>query len=299
MGTFYLKGNRYRFVFSNCNGISEGMQMKILDQGCYFTSVNKEKHKEILSKTTIVSSKTEATAYLLVDIKTFCIKQAWYEMHKEDRKLNNSKIHMIQELIGVEAYFNIGKVLKDIPDIYSNEIIKVLILECVRGLIQSETYIYMERGFESPRENEDFWKTDQLNSCRYYSNLDKIDVSWYDYIDSDYRENNLFNRYQSYTIIKESDNNIWVRGTFNDSFHEMNIQLSFEMKTGVIKTCMGEMHRAPGAVCFENTVHLDRFVGMKINALTSKDAPKILGGSCGCFHLADIMSKMIFAAQNI
>lgn len=273
--------------------------MKILDQGCYFTSINKEEHNEILSKTTIVSSKTEATACLLVDIKTFCIKQAWYEMHKEKRKLNNSKIHMIQELIGAEAYFNIGKVLKNIPDIYSNEIVKVLFLECIRGLIQSETYIYKERGFKSPKENEKFWKTEQLNSCRYYSNLDRVDISWYDYIDSDYRESNLFNRYQSYTIMKDSDNNILAMGTFNDSFHEMNIQFSFEKKTKVIKKCIGEMHRAPGDVCFENIVHLERFVGRKINVLTSKDAPKILGGSCGCFHLADIMSKMVFAAQKI
>lgn len=273
--------------------------MRILDQGCYFSSVDRADNDELLSKTVVMSSRIEATACLLVDIKSFVIKKAWIEIHKSDEIDCPKGIHYIPELIGAEAYFHFGKELKKMPANINNVTTKTLLLECINGLIQSETYIIKERGYSSTTEYENFWKTEQINCCRYYSFLEKEELSWYEYLGFDSKAVNLFNRYQSYVIMEENKDNIMAIGSFNDSFHEMNIQLSLQAETGIIQNCIGEMQRAPGPVCFENNTHFNSFIGMQIDSLTQKDVQNIIGGKLGCFHLAAIMIKTIFAASNI
>lgn len=56
--------------------------MEVLYQGSYFYSVKKVKDSELLAETVFLSTELEAVGTLLVDLKSFCIKEAGWEIHR-------------------------------------------------------------------------------------------------------------------------------------------------------------------------------------------------------------------------
>ncbi len=272
--------------------------MKIIDQGCYFTTVNRIRKEELSSKTFFLKTDFEATVDLVVDIKSFKIKEAKWEINRAE---DSSKLGKgtLQELAGKEAYFNGGRSVRKVIGTGDDETLKGLFLECIRGFIQAETYIFKERGYKNKQAYYDYWKTEQIDSCRYFSHLDREVCTWFEYVGDYIRKNNLFNRNKQYTIIEDGAGMIQATGNLIDSYHEMNAEFSFSKKSKIIEKCYIKMPRVPGPVCSEISEKAPELVGIHLDSVVKKNIAEIIGGSEGCFHLVNIVYDMIRAAQKI
>jgi hypothetical protein len=269
-------------------------KVEVLYQGSYFYSVKKVKDSELLAETVFLSTELEAVGTLLVDLKSFCIKEAGWEIHRApDPELQGRGV--LPELKGVEAYFNAGRFLSRATDRIGGGLVKGLLTECVRGIIQAEIYITKYRGFPTEDEYERCWKQEHVDSCRYYKRENMGENHWFAYVGEHRREINLFNRYKSMTVYRRTDGSFLATGSFSDSFHELNVQLSFDGDR--ITSCKAAFLRAPGPVCIESSEFLGPFTGRSIAELNKKEVAKIIGGPDGCIHLVDIIHDTLTAAR--
>lgn len=264
--------------------------MAILKQSCVLCIVNKE-GEHISSKAVFLGNDFEAQTLLLVDTRSFKICKAEWEISRShgSTSLGNGSV---RELIGAEAYFDIGRVLGQFTDPDGGKRLKSLFLECVKSLIQAETYVFAERGYQSKAEYEAYWHKREKNGCRYYSHPNDWPSGWYDYVGAYKRECNLFNKCKNYKLI-EKGSDLMLQGTFSDSYHEINAELCFDRITGVIGKCEVLFFRAPEDICFENSMHGAEFIGKNCYTMARSQIAEIAGGGQGCYHLTDLIADMV------
>jgi hypothetical protein len=268
-------------------------QVEVLYQGSYFNSVKKVQDSELLSETVFLSTELEAVGTLLVDLKSYCIKEAGWEIHRAgDPELLGRGV--LPELKGVEAYFSVGRELNRATAGIGGGLVKELLTECVRGIIQAETYVTGDRGFPSEDDYELCWKQEHVDCCRYYKRENMGNNPWFAHIGDHRRDKNLFNRYKAAAVYRRTDGSLLATGTFSDSFHELNVQLSFDRDR--VTSCKAAFLRAPGPVCAESSGLLGPFTGKSIGELSKKEVAKIIGGPNGCIHLVDIICDTLTAA---
>jgi len=272
--------------------------MKVLYQGSYLCSVKKDRGCDLTAETVFLSTVFEAVGKVVVESTSYRIKEARWDIYRSpDNKLNGGGF--LPELNGVEAYFDAGRALKHLTGREGGKLVKEVLAECVRGAILAETYVFKDRGHSSADDYEAYWQKERKNACRYYTNLDRVKIGWFDHIGYHIRENNLYNKYKSFTVYQQNDDCFYATGNFNDSFHELNVQLSFDGEKGLITDCKGAFLRAPDAVCFENANHLTSLIGKNITGLSKKDVAKVAGGQEGCFHLVDIVYDTLVASSSV
>lgn len=241
---------------------------------------------ELWSQCVYLSTDTEAAGMLRVEVSSFHIKEArWHVYRSPGQALNGGG--EIPELQGIEAFIHIGPVLQQQVGNRGGGLARELLAECVRGLMQAETFVYRERGFSSAKVYDDYWNEILKDSCHYFSNLDRIAQPWMEYIGTDFREHSLYNRVKS-TNILEYDNGLLINANFLDSFHELTVNITLD-SDGTIRGCSGNYLRAPDRICFESSELLKKMTGKKITGLTKKDIAHDLGFSSGCTHLVDLV----------
>ncbi len=152
--------------------------------------------------------------------------------------------------------------------------------------------MFAERGFPSEEAYEEYWHKREKNGCRYYSHPNECSSGWFDHVGSYKREGNLFNRCKIYKLI-DNGLDLAVQGTFSDSYHEMNTEICFDKKTGIICQCVLSIFRAPDSICFKNSMHGGQFEGKNFYTMTRRQIIDIVGGSQGCYHLTDLMTDML------
>ncbi len=241
---------------------------------------------ELWSQCVYLSTDTEAAGMLRVEVSSFNIKEARWHVYRSPEPALNGGGEM-PELQGIEAFIHIGPVLQQQVGNRGGGLARELLAECVRGLMQAETFVYRERGFSSAKVYDDYWNEILKDSCHYFSNLDRIDQPWMEYIGTDIREHSLYNRVKS-TNILESDNGLLINANFLDSFHELTVNITLDTD-GTIRGCSGNYLRAPDRICFECSELLKNMAGKKITGLTKKDIAQDLGFSSGCTHLVDLV----------
>lgn len=270
--------------------------MRIINQGNHFCSVNRCGEGTIRCKTVFLSTKFEAMAYLVAETKAYQIQEAgWEIMRAEDPSLLGAG--RLPQLNGCEAYFNAGSKIRELEVSEVNAEVKGLMLECIRGIIQSECYLYPERGYRDRNDYINNWNENNTGTCLHFSHLEQHTRTWFDYIGDYVRSQNLFNRNKSYMIWDEGEGSgtFQIAGTFCDSFHEMNASLCISKDTGDIEACQMSLMRAPGLLCFELAGYGERLVGEDVQRLTKKKIAGILGGGSGCFHFVDLITDMASA----
>jgi len=241
---------------------------------------------ELWSQCVYLNTDTEAVGMLRVEVSSFQIKEARWHVYRSPGKTLNGGSE-VPELNGLEAFMQIGPVLQQQLGDQGGGLARELLAECVRGLMQAETFVYRERGYTSAKEYDDYWNEVLKDSCHYFSNLDRIAQSWMDYIGSDMRDHSLYNRVKS-TNILQSDNGLLINANFLDSFHELTVNITLD-SDGTIGGCSGNYLRAPDRICFESSELLEKMIGKKIAGLTKKDIARDLGFSTGCTHLVDLV----------
>ncbi|MGE5404516.1 MAG: DUF2889 domain-containing protein [Candidatus Saccharibacteria bacterium] len=243
---------------------------------------------QLLAEATMLSTDHEAVGWMhLEDVKTFAIKEAGWEILRAPGKTTTEQ-GTIPQMVGLEAYFNAGRELKKFLPGDENELARELLADCIRGIIQAETYLFPERGYESAQAYDAFWDKMYIDSCLYYSNLDKIEKPWMAYAAIEMRQHVLFNRSRTCEVRGTENGHLLARGSFIDSFHELAVHLDVD-NNGVIIAADGEFRRAPDKICFSNTKNLPQLTGNNICKMGKKDIAKHAGGAQGCNHLVDLL----------
>ncbi|MBN7773947.1 DUF2889 domain-containing protein [Clostridium aminobutyricum] len=253
------------------------------------------KNKNLISKTTLLNRDLEITATMIVDIYSFQIQEAFWETLKVDSgsmTFLRPGIHKSKLLEGEMGYIAGKKKLNDLLKLPEGEILKYLFGQCINGLIQSETYVYQERGFRTKEEYNAYWDLAEENGCRMYSRPDKMDLKWMDYVPPLMRKINLFNRMKNYRVYEKNKEFCVMTGSFSDSFHEINVDIIFSQSSGNIVTANIEFCRAPGKACFENAIHSNKLLGENMYQVEKKQVVSLFGGAEGCYHLTEMILDM-------
>lgn len=261
--------------------------MEVLYQSNVFSSVKKVHSEELLASSSFLSTELEAVAQLRADIKSFRITEARWDIFRSPGDVLNGGRNL-DELKGVEAYFSAGGALRKAAGDEGGGLPRELLADCVRGIIQAETFVFTGRGYPTAKEYEQYWDGMYLDSCRYYSNLDRVQRKWFDYVDSSMGRTCLFNRSKSCVVYRQPGGELSAFGAFSDSFHELGVHVSFTGE-GVITSSTGNFLRAPDQVCFENSAHLSLLVGKSIAGIGKKEVAVEVGGPQGCSHLVDLI----------
>ena len=118
--------------------------MKVLYQSNVSNTVSRISSNQLVSQCLVLNTGYEAVARIKVSTVTFIIEAASWEIYRSPgSRLNGAAV--VSELKGVEAYFHAGAALKVVGDIYG-ELPRELLAECIRGVIQAETYLFEDRG---------------------------------------------------------------------------------------------------------------------------------------------------------
>jgi hypothetical protein len=260
--------------------------MEYVFQKCWFCSVAVLDGGELLAETSLVGTDIEASARLVVERSTFIVIDAGWEVTRSPGgSLNGSGL--LQGLKGVTAYFNSGGDLRREAGDVAGGLAREMLAECVRGIIQAETFLYRERGYLTPEAYGKYWEKAYLNSCRYYSNLHRISRRWSEYVSSYYTGKKLYMRFKNCSVVRSAGGFV-VAGIFNDSFHEMGICVDLNDQ-GMVLDCRGNFLRAPDPVCYENASLLEMLKGAFLSEFNKKDVISKIGGPSGCDHLADLV----------
>jgi hypothetical protein len=250
------------------------------------TNVSRKGNGKLLAQTILLSGGYEAAARMTVAADSFIISQAAWEIHRSPGGcLNGGKT--VPGLAGQEAYFKIGPGLRAVGQ-EDGELPRELLADCVKGIIQAETYLFGERGFASTGDYDAFWQANYRDACRRFSSPEGSAQSWFDFIAERQSGGNcLFNRCKTATVHAGSDGTLSASGSFLDSFHELSIAMN--SAAGVITACNAELVRVPHAVCRETAARLAALPGKGLGDITAKVAAECAGGSQGCNHLVDLI----------
>lgn len=263
--------------------------MKLIYQKSWFCSVQGSHSGELLAEASVLGTEVEATGRLRVDQTSFEIKDARWEVFRSPGGIFNGS-REVSGLKGATAYFNTGRNLRKEVGDAAGGLARELLAECVRGVIQSETFLFRERGFATLRTYSDHWRQSHVNSCRNYSNLHRVTRSWDEYVDGFKHGLNLFNRFKNCSVHLVEDGLIAHAG-FSDSFHELGLSCSLDF-TGRVKECSGSFLRAPDQVCFECALLPSSLKGLTLTGCTKKQLSEIVGGPQGCEHLLDLAEEL-------
>ncbi|MDD4237371.1 MAG: DUF2889 domain-containing protein [Desulfotomaculaceae bacterium] len=263
--------------------------MELIYQKSWFCSVKGIHSGELLAEASILGTDIEATGRLKADQTSFEIKDARWEVFRSPGGGCNGS-HEAPGLQGATAYFNIGRELRREVGDDAGGLARDLLAECVRGIIQSETFLFQERGFATLKDYCDHWQKSQVDTCRYQSNLHRVTRRWDEYVDGLKHVLNLFNRSKNFSVYRLA-NGLIVHGGFSDSYHELGLLCNLDL-AGRVKECSGKFLRAPDQVCFECALLPNSLKGLALTACTKKQLAEIVGGPQGCEHLVDLIEEL-------
>lgn len=259
------------------------------------TTVSRVGPGKLLTQTILMSSRYEAIARVFLDEKSFVISEAGWEIHRSPGGRSNGG-KAVTAMAGQEAYLRIGSSLRAVGK-EDGELPRELLTDCVKGIIQAETYLFGGRGFASAEDYENFMRGSYRDGCRRFSSTEGRAQSWFEFIaDRKTGGDYLFNRYKTAMVYMLADGTVAASGSFIDSFHELSIIMT--ASDGIITACNADFIRVPHAVCREADAHLMALNGRAVGDITVKAAADCAGGPMGCNHLADLVYHTAKALQQ-
>lgn len=268
--------------------------MKRIHHRHWHTTVHLHGRQNLYGRTTFLSTDMECAASLQVNKFTFQIEKARWSVF---RGPGGPCSEDIIGLRGVESYLGSGESLRRaVLNDYGERALS-LIAETVRGIIQAETFIYRERGYKNAGSYDSHWEKMYLNTCRYYSNLDRITRRWEDHVSVQRRDNNLFNRFKE-VLVSEGADTYQIDAGLSDSFHEAGISLTLD-KGGTVRSAEFGLLRGPDPVCREAGGFGQNLLGIRLHANSKKEIAGALGGGQGCVHMIDLCYDTTLVMREI
>jgi Protein of unknown function (DUF2889). len=264
--------------------------MKSLFQCNWYIEVSRTGNGQLLAKTSYLDTQREAAAHLLVDITTFIIKDARLEEQRSIDSLG-SKSRQVTSLLGSEAHLGAGPVLKKTAAFLNDPLAVALFAESIKGIIQAERFLLEERGYASLEEFFLMWRKAGLNSCRLYSNLDRVTFSSIDRASFLRPEGNLFVRFKTQSLYSLGQEQYLLTGYFSDIRHETSVNL--KLKGSTVIEADGGFVRPPNPICPEADTFLANLPGIDLIGLSKKEVAAILGKGQGCVHVIDLVNDCV------
>ncbi|NLD47386.1 MAG: DUF2889 domain-containing protein [Clostridiaceae bacterium] len=249
--------------------------------------VNRLDDDSLFAQCSYVSTKQEALAWIITDTKYFTVKNAGLEIYRSYKEKAGYK--SFPQLSGLQAYLNCGEKWKSIlgPD---NSFAWDLFSQCIKGIIQSETFCYQERGFLQKQDYLDYWDKVYKNGCYKFTHIEDSNNRWFEYIGDTPRQYNLFNR--SYCVdISNKEYGRQISATIIDSYHEISVQLLCDRGNTIFR-CSADPVRIPDDMCQAGLKNITKLFGQNILLLDRKRINHLVGGLEGCAHLADILNEI-------
>jgi hypothetical protein len=263
--------------------------MTLLCHSNLFTVVTRTGPGELVAGTTLLATGWEATAAIRAATATFVIADARWDICRSPGSAHNGG-RAVSALLGVAAGLGSGPALraaaKDEGDLPYR-----LLAECVKGIIQSETYLFRDRGFPDAATYEKAWKENYTGSCRRYSDPSYHGRGWYEHVADRAWSDRLFTRIKTAAVTAGAGGSLDVAGSFTDSFHEFGARLT--VRGGVVTAASGAFLRAPDDICTAAVASLASLQGAPPAALGRVVIARQIGGPQGCVHMADLISHML------
>lgn len=264
------------------------ISMEFIDQGVHSIKVRKASDGRVVCEATRLTGVEEMAVCIGVNAADFLIRESCWEI---SRSLNGRKnaSGRLEQLIGEKAYFGMEKPVAALTGI--DAAVKGLLKECMKGIIQAETYITKERGFSDRQAYEKYWDALYEGKCRFYHCSGDVRQNWVTHVGSYCRAYTLFNRHKSYSIIREGAC-CRVSGIFIDSYHQLAAELSCDIAKGIISGASASFIRFPRDSCAGSAIGMASLCGRPLPDST-KEIAALLGGAEGCFHLVDLVGFMV------
>ncbi|MHB8126141.1 MAG: DUF2889 domain-containing protein [Desulfitobacteriaceae bacterium] len=261
--------------------------MKSLFQCNWYTEVSRGANGQLKATTSYLDTQREAAAHLLVDINTFTIKDARLEEQRSLESLS-SRSRQVTPLLGSQAYLGAGPTLKETAAFLNDSLAVALFAESIKGIIQSERFLLKERGYASVEEFFLMWRKNGLDSCRLFSNLDRVTFSTIDQASYLRPEGFLFVRFKTQSLYSLGQEQYLLTGYFSDIRHETSVNL--KLKGNTIMEADGGFVRPPNPICPEADTFLANLCGIDLKGLSKKEIASILGKGQGCVHMIDLVN---------
>lgn len=243
-------------------------------------SVNKLQNGTLHSQCSHLSTFEEASAWIATDTRNLRITGAGLEVYRAlHEKAGYSDF---PQLVGMEAYLHSGTKIRTVigPD---HQIAVNLLLECVKGIIQVESFICTERGYPDLSAYVDHWCTLNDKTCYTFSHQTDGSSLW----SVKPRHHNLFNRTHIINVHKDHVQKS-LYGTFIDTFHELNIRFILD-NNNVVLDARVDFIRIPSEICRNSAIRLQNLVGHNLPEMSRKQIKLLIGGPEGCIHLTEIV----------
>jgi len=252
-------------------------------------SVNKLPNGNLQSQCSHLSTCEEASAWISTDTQNLRITGAGLEVYRSlHEKAGYSDF---PELVGMEAYLHCSAEIKTIisPD---QQIARNLLLECIKGIIQVESFICTERGYSNLSAYVDYFGALNDKSCYTFTHRKAGQSLW----SVDPRHHNLFNRTHVIHVHKDNNQKNFY-GTFIDTFHEINIRLILD-NNNVVLEVNADFIRIPSENCKNSAIRLQNLVGQNFHQMSKKQIKLLIGGPEGCIHLTEIVYEAFLTMNS-
>jgi hypothetical protein len=259
--------------------------MDFLMQRFWHTTVVRDDQHLLTASTSYMDAWVERRAVIQADINTLRIMEAWLERLGRPGDMSENHEH-IDTLKGIEAYLGSGSDLRHALQGIKDVDERALFNDSVIGIVQAETFLYKERGYADADAYNNAWEEFYLDSCRYYSHLDRIKTTWGGYIGQATRSKNLFDRCKTQQLYKNDRGGYVINGSLIDSFHQVNSSLELDENMKVV-AAFGQLLRCPDEVCRESAAQMENIIG-RLMPTSKKQLAHLLGAGQGCVHLIDL-----------
>ncbi len=261
--------------------------MEFLYQRFWHSFAERLDENYIIARTSYLDSQVEKEIALQVEVENLNIREASLLRLGRPGMMADSQ-EELSALRGIKAYLGSGpdlrKALKGIED----ELERSLVNDTVIAVVQAESFLFLERGYDDMARYTRAWEEFYLGSCRYYSNLDRIDTSWGEHIGSYSREQRLFDRCKTQQLFREENGYYRINGSIIDSFHHITASLELDSNM-VVKRAWADLPRVPDNVCRESKGLLSNIIGQRLPGKPKREIAALLGAGQGCVHLIDLV----------
>lgn len=104
---------------------------------------------------------------------------------------------------------------------------------------------------------------------------------------------NLFNRTITVSVKKIDEQHIVVDGLFMDSYHELILSMTVNIKNFVVTASQGMFQRAPHEDCLSTGKHAGNLVGIDLSRNVRRQVITAIGGENGCVHFEELALECV------
>lgn len=271
--------------------------MKLFSKGNIYSSI-KRNGEELTAVTSILNEELEIVTDLIIDAHTFEIREMLWHVYRCDVSSNTGNYCIktgkgaTDMLNGKEAYLTAHKLFDELLVLPGGELLKYIFIQSGKAIVQAETFLYKERGYDRKESYDEYWDIVEENGCSFYTYPCDDDLRWSEYVGNYDRGDYLFQRFKTFAMMEHDFEQTYF-GTFSDSYHHIDVEMTVNTETKIITAFNLRYIKAPGKACLRSINNGKNMVGVNIRDVDKKTVVSKIGGCEGCYHVLDLSWDII------